>query len=79
MGMKHHIKENLKAMNNDDLRAALRGYCQKHDQDGTDKLEEFAAGLLFAEWLNRQGEQDSITGDQELDRLMQRFQLTHPD
>ena len=79
MGPTQQIKENLSRMKDDELRAALRGYCHKNEKDQTDKVEEFAAGLLFAEWLSREGEKDSITGGEELDRLMRRFQLRHPD
>ena len=72
MSMKKTLKESLKSMEDRELRSALHGYCHKHDQDETDEFDEFAAGLLFAEWLNRQGQQDSITGGEELDRLIRR-------
>ena len=72
MSMKKTLQESLKSMEDGELRSALHGYCHKHDQDQTDEFDEFAAGLLFTEWLNRQGQQDSITGGEELDRLMRR-------
>ena len=75
MGMKKSLKENLKSMDDSELKAAMHGYCHKHDEGETDKFDEFAAGLLFAEWLNRQGEQDSITGGEELDRLIRRSDI----
>ena len=73
--MKDTLREKLKSMDETNLKAAMRGYCHKHDNNETDEFDEFTAGLLFAEWLNRQGQQDSITGGEELDRLIRRSEL----
>ena len=64
------IRKSLEKRTTEQLRLLLRGYLiQKNDGD-TDECADMAAFTIVAELCAREGEQDGVSGLEQMERLL---------
>ena len=70
------IFQQVRAMEDEELRSMMRGYLSKRDSGDNDDYDDVGGLVLMTEWLRRRGEQDGLGVVGALERLQRQYLWT---